>query len=158
MTQASNEGGGIERPGEPVRALDLVANPDLDKANASGIDEIVKKAKDTSGSAASSSGTGASQGEIGLEDYNPDKSRDATRQTITLWLIGLLCAIVSLSFVVLFARGASTGFSSANFFGEFKQVLDVLVPPVTTLLASAVGFYFGFKQAESQNGSKHDKR
>lgn len=82
------------------------------------------------------------------EPYNADRSRDATRQTITLWLIGLLCAIVSLTFVALFARGAATGFTHNEFFHELKQVLDVLVGPVITLLASAIGFYFGYKQGE----------
>lgn len=82
------------------------------------------------------------------EPYNADRSRDATRQTITLWLIGLLCAIVSLTFVALFARGAATGFTDEKFFTELKQVLDVLVGPVITLLASAIGFYFGYKQGE----------
>ena len=71
-----------------------------------------------------------------------------TRQTITLWLIGLLCAIVGLSFVAVFARGAATGFTHPEFFREFKQVLDVLVGPIITLLASAIGFYFGYKQGE----------
>lgn len=82
------------------------------------------------------------------EPYNADRSRDVTRQTITLWLIGLLCAIVSLTFVALFARGAATGFTDPAFFQELKQVLDVLVGPVITLLASAIGFYFGYKQGE----------
>jgi hypothetical protein len=64
-----------------------------------------------------------------------------------------LCAIVALTFVALFARGASTGFTDKEFFHELKQVLDVLVGPVVTLLASAVGFYFGYKQGESGQGT-----
>ena len=99
------------------------------------------------GQAVSADGVGGIS-EITFEEkaYNADESRDATRQTITLWLLGLLCAIVALSFVALFARGASTGFTDKAFFSELKQVLDVLVGPVITLLASAVGFYFGYKQ------------
>ena len=85
--------------------------------------------------------------------YNPDESRDATRQTITLWLIGLLCVIVALTFVALFARGASSGFGGATFFQELKSVLDVLVGPIITLLASAIGFYFGYKQGEGNQGT-----
>lgn len=92
--------------------------------------------------------------DIRVEPYNPDQSRDATRQTITLWLIGLLCAIVSLTFVALFARGAASGFTHEGFFQELKQVLDVLVGPVITLLASAIGFYFGYKQGELTEQAK----
>lgn len=87
--------------------------------------------------------------------YNPDESRDTTRQTITLWLIGLLCAIVTLTFVALFARGAASGFAGDAFFDDLKKVLDVLVGPVITLLASAVGFYFGSKQGESAGQTKN---
>lgn len=87
--------------------------------------------------------------DIEVRNYNADESRDTTRQTITLWLIGLLCAIVTLTFVALFARGASVGFASTPFFDDLKKILDVLVGPVITLLASAVGFYFGSKQGES---------
>lgn len=92
--------------------------------------------------------------EIIEEPYNADRSRDATRQTITLWLIGLLCAIVSLTFVALFARGSATGFTHPSFFSELKQVLDVIVGPVITLLASAIGFYFGYKQGELTEQAK----
>lgn len=89
------------------------------------------------------------------ELYNADQSRDATRQTVTLWLIGLLCAIVGLTFVALFARGAATGFTDKEFFHELKQILDVLVGPVITLLASAIGFYFGYKQGELGQRNKN---
>ena len=78
----------------------------------------------------------------------PLDGKDLTRQTITLWLIGLLCAIVALTFVALLARGAASGFRDQQFFHELKQVLDVLLGPVITLLASAIGFYFGYKQGE----------
>lgn len=94
---------------------------------------------------------------VRAEPYNADRSRDATRQTITLWLIGLLCAIVSLTFVALFARGAASGFADKDFFQELKQVLDVLVGPIITLLASAIGFYFGYKQGELGEQVKSSK-
>ena len=93
---------------------------------------------------------------VGQTDpYNPDRARDGTRQTITLWLIGLLCSIVALSFVALFASGAATGFAGLAFFDNFKKILDVILPPVTTLLASTVGFYFGYKQSELINAVKN---
>lgn len=87
--------------------------------------------------------------------YDPEESRDTTRQTITLWLIGLLCAIVVLAFVALFASGVAVGFTGPTFFDGLKKILDVLVGPVITLLASAVGFYFGSKQGESVDPAKN---
>lgn len=87
--------------------------------------------------------------------YDPEESRDTTRQTITLWLIGLLCAIVVLAFVALFASGVAVGFTGTTFFDGLKKILDVLVGPVITLLASAVGFYFGSKQGESVDPAKN---
>jgi hypothetical protein len=96
---------------------------------------------------------------IGEFPYNSDASRDTTRQTITLWLIGLLCAIVVLTFVALFASGASIGFKSKEFIDELKAILNVLVGPVITLLASAVGFYFGSTKADTNKQSdQKDKR
>ena len=86
--------------------------------------------------------------------YNPNQAQDGTRQTITLWLIGLLCSIVALAFVALFASGAANGFADSTFFDNFKKILDVILPPVTTLLASTVGFYFGNKQGESAAAGK----
>ena len=85
---------------------------------------------------------------VQVEPYNADKARDLTRQTISLWLIGVLCSIVALSFIALFASGAASGFAQKEFFSNFKQLLDVILPPVTTLLASTIGFYFGYKQGE----------
>lgn len=86
---------------------------------------------------------------VGERPHDPDKARDETRQMITLWLIGLLCAIVVLTFVSLFARGATIGFSSSLFLDDLRKILDLLIGPVITLLASAVGFYFGSRQAET---------
>jgi hypothetical protein len=91
---------------------------------------------------------------VSVNDYDPDQSRDVTRQTITLWLIGLLCTIIGLTFAALFARGASNGFANKEFFQELKQVLDVVLGPVTTLLASAVGYYFGYKQSDNSGVKK----
>ena len=86
--------------------------------------------------------------------YNSGQAQDGTRQTITLWLVGLLCSIVALAFVTLFASGAASGFAESNFFDNFKKILDVILPPVSTLLASTIGFYFGNKQGDSATADK----
>ncbi len=131
----------------PVAEINLVDSPELDLPEAFG--QTVTAGRKAADSAVGGGAFNEAPFEAFEERaYDPDSSRDGTRQTITLWLIGLLCAIVGLTFVALFARGASTGFTDKEFFHELKQVLDVLVGPVITLLASAVGFYFGYKQGE----------
>ncbi len=127
-----------------IPEINLVARPDLDKR------PIL--IEDFGGA---SSGTPGDTFEE--RPYNPDVFRDVTRQTITLWLIGLFCTIVVLTFVALFARGASTGFTNKDFFSELKQILDVLVGPVITLLASAIGFYFGYKQGELSDQGRNGR-
>ena len=47
-----------------------------------------------------------------------------------------------------------TTFTGKEFIEGLKAVLNVLVGPVITLLASAVGFYFGSKQGESGGSTK----
>ena len=130
----------------PVNTLDLT-NKDVDKDpdRAKAIADEAKKNAKPKDEKSAPEFSGANVYET---KYNPDEAMGETRQTITLWLIGLLCAIVGLSFVAVFARGAATGFTHPEFFREFKQVLDVLVGPIITLLASAIGFYFGYKQGE----------
>lgn len=77
-----------------------------------------------------------------------EQARDYTRQTISLWLVGLLCAIVVLSFTALFLIGAASGFGD-RFFDHLRVLLELLFGPVIALLSSAVGFYFGTKVGEA---------
>jgi hypothetical protein len=144
-------------PLRPVAEINLVDSPELDFPEAFG--QTVTAGKKAADAAVGGGAINEAPFEAFEErNYDPDQSRDGTRQTITLWLIGLLCAIVGLTFVALFARGASTGFTDKEFFHELKQVLDVLVGPVITLLASAVGFYFGYKQGELGDQARNNKQ
>lgn len=155
---ASTPSGGAEvsAPPRPVAEINLVDSPELDLPDAFG--QTVTAGKKAADAAVGGGAFNEAPFEAFEErSYDPDSSRDGTRQTITLWLIGLLCAIVGLTFVALFARGVSTGFTDKEFFHELKQVLDVLVGPVITLLASAVGFYFGYKQGELGDQAKNNK-
>jgi hypothetical protein len=142
---------------KPIAEINLVAQPELDRDPQVFGKTLAEGKKDAD--AAPGGGAPSEVSYVGFTEkpYNSDESRDATRQTITLWLIGLLCAVVGLTFVALFARGASTGFTDKEFFHDLKQVLDVLVGPVVTLLASAVGFYFGSKQGELAQQIKDNK-
>lgn len=141
---------------QPVAEINLVHSPELDLPEAFG--QTVTAGKKAADAAVGGGAFNEAPFDAFEErSYDPDSSRDGTRQTITLWLIGLLCAIVGLTFVALFARGASTGFTDKEFFRELKQVLDVLLGPVITLLASAVGFYFGYKQGELSDQARNNK-
>jgi hypothetical protein len=83
--------------------------------------------------------------------YDRDQAQDSTRQTITLWLIGLFGGLVILSFAGLFTIGIRRDFDD-TFFSGLKTLLDVLVGPVITLLSTAIGFYFGYQQGAAQTG------
>src|ERR1700753_3258323 len=58
---------------------------------------------------------------------------EVVRATVALLLLALLTYIVI------------QAFSRANTWTDTKQLLDQLLPAVTALLGSAVGFYFGTK-------------
>ena len=120
--------------GNPVTELNLAERPDLDAPKALEREYGIKR-----------DGGGPASGSLREIPYNADQSRDNTRETVTLWLIGLLCSIIALAFAALYARGIHNGFDD-DFFGQLKQLTDVLIGPVITLLSSAVGFYFGYQQ------------
>jgi hypothetical protein len=88
------------------------------------------------------------------KSYAPrERAQDTTRQIITLWLIGLFCVLIALSFVALFIIGLkSPGGFDDSFFAKLKTLLDVLLGPVITLLSSAIGFYFGYQQGSGSLG------
>jgi hypothetical protein len=131
--------------------LNLAEKPELD-ASPDKVGKELRKA------AADGGGGDAPRDQLETRPYDYGKARDRTREIVTLWLIGVLCVIVVLAFVGLFARGMHHQFDE-KFFAELKQVLDVLLGPVITLLSSAVGFYFGYQQgAASEKGSNTPPR
>jgi hypothetical protein len=129
----------------PALEINLAQSPELDNPKAVG-NELKTVANQ------GPSGDGSSNGDVQTKPYDNLQARDRTREIVTLWLIGLLCVIVVLSFVGLFARGMYHRFDE-DFFKELKQVIDVLVGPVITLLSSAVGFYFGYQQGAANEKS-----
>jgi hypothetical protein len=58
---------------------------------------------------------------------------EVIRAAVALLLLFLLTGVIVLAF------------SKAKTWDETKQLLDVVLPAVTALLGSAVGFYFGTK-------------
>ena len=156
--QPDQRGGAAAGPGlrPPVAEINLVDDPELDRSPDAFGQKVAEGKRSSDAEFGANSDIAIGDVSVG-PPQDLDQSRDVTRQTITLWLIGLLCAIVVLTFVALFARGASTGFTDKAFFQELKQVLDVLLGPVITLLASAIGFYFGYKQGELGNQARNNK-
>ena len=72
------------------------------------------------------------------------RSTGIMRETITTWLVGLLCAIVALAFA-----GVLLGDKVAKF-ADLKALLDVIVTPVIALLSTVLGFYFGTQSAKDK--------
>lgn len=92
---------------------------------------------------------------LGEGAYSPDRARDRTRETITLWLLGIFCVLIALSFTALFVVGLRTNFNE-GFYTSLKGIVDVLVGPVVSLLSSAIGFYFGYQSATAQQKTAQD--
>ena len=82
-------------------------------------------------------------------DGEIERARDKTREIITLWLVGLLCAVVAFSFVGFFLDSSKSG--TEEYFKNLKSLLDVLVGPILTLLSTAIGFYFGSQAGRGTN-------
>lgn len=76
------------------------------------------------------------------------------RETITVWLVGLLCAIIALAFIALFMDDSLPLFEKR--YERLKGILDVIMGPVVTLLSSVIGFYFG-SQVAQQRRSPEEK-
>lgn len=75
------------------------------------------------------------------EHARNSQSNRGMRETIGSWLITLLCVIVSLIFVC-WIIGIKSENPKENL-AYLKQIIDVVLSPVLTLLSSVIGFYFG---------------
>jgi hypothetical protein len=70
--------------------------------------------------------------------YNPEPRRDWVRAAITL----------SLNFALLAIAGVAL-YSAHGDFDKTKELLDELLPALTGLIGSALGFYFGSKSSNA---------
>lgn len=80
------------------------------------------------------------------EDIADRRSARAMRETLALWLVGLLCTVVALAFAALLLDQDSAMLDQR--FKDLKSLLDVVVGPVVTLLSTVLGFYFGTQAAQ----------
>ena len=89
--------------------------------------------------------TGASRAGPGfkLEPYDPEPNRDYVRATVTIVLV--------VAFLGLLADACAASFASKEHWEQTKEMLQILMPALTGLLGSALGFYFGTKSAERKS-------
>ena len=70
--------------------------------------------------------------------YDPEPRRDTVRAIITISLIAALFGVVGYAF-----------YSTHGDYEKTKDLLDKLLPALTGLIGSALGFYFGTKNNQN---------
>jgi hypothetical protein len=85
----------------------------------------------------------SSVGEVSSSDR---RSQRGMRETITIWLLVLLCFVIGLAFVVVL-YDVDPAMADKRY-ERLKNLLDVMLGPVVTLLSSVIGFYFGSQAAQ----------
>ena len=90
------------------------------------------------------------QRESGVGDAasSDKRSQRGMRETITIWLLVLLCFVVGLAFVVVL-YDVDPAIADKRF-EHLKNLLDVMLGPIVTLLSSVIGFYFGSQVAQDK--------
>jgi hypothetical protein len=73
-----------------------------------------------------------------VEHYDPEPRRDWVRAAITLSPISVLLAISGVGL-----------YSAHGDFDKTRELLDKLLPALTGLIGSALGFYFGSKSSNA---------
>ena len=69
--------------------------------------------------------------------YDPEPQRDAVRGVLALGLVAALLVVVGFAL-----------YSTHGDYEETKDLLQILLPALTGLIGSALGFYFGSKAKE----------
>jgi hypothetical protein len=75
-----------------------------------------------------------------LEPYDPEPRRDWVRATVTIGLV--------IAFLLLMGDAGVAAFAVKEHWEQTKEMLQILLPALTGLLGSALGFYFGTKSGE----------
>ncbi|HEY8976100.1 MAG TPA: hypothetical protein VIN75_17925 [Burkholderiaceae bacterium] len=85
---------------------------------------------------------------VGDAASSDKRSQRGMRETITIWLLVLLCVVVGLAFVVVL-YDVDPAIADKRF-EHLKNLLDVMLGPIVTLLSSVIGFYFGSQVAQDK--------
>jgi len=75
------------------------------------------------------------QPHVKREDYVPERARDHVRQTVTFGLLAIF------AWVIVWATIESK--SWPNHWNQTKEMLQIILPAITGLMGSVIGFYFG---------------
>lgn len=86
--------------------------------------------------------------DLAQDAHQDRRSHRGMREFIAVWLIALLFLIISLAFTAVFLDDDPAMLDKR--FQHLKSLLDVIIGPVSTLLSSAIGFYFGMQVNQSR--------
>ena len=67
--------------------------------------------------------------------YDPNPQREQVRGTIAWFLLGIFLLTILFAFIALAYEWTE--------YDNIKDMLGILLPPITGLVGSAIGFYFG---------------
>lgn len=84
----------------------------------------------------------------GQKPYSPEKQRDYVRLTVT---IGLL---VILGYLVVFASIESASWPAH--WQQTKEMLQIILPAITGIIGTVIGFYFGSAAIAGKGSSGGD--
>ncbi len=74
-----------------------------------------------------------------LLPYNPEPRRDHVRAIVTIALV--------VAFLALLTDACVAALATPEHWTQTKEMLQILLPALTGLLGSALGFYFGTKSS-----------
>jgi hypothetical protein len=77
------------------------------------------------------------------EPYNPVRKQESVRAWVTGALVAALIILIGFA-------GVAASLGSKEHWDETKEMLQILLPAVTGLLGSALGFYFGAQSKKDQ--------
>jgi len=78
--------------------------------------------------------------DVSFERYDPEPRRDWVRATVTIGLV--------VGFLALLGDAGIAAFATKDHWEQTKEMLQIILPALTGLLGSALGFYFGAKSSE----------
>ena len=88
---------------------------------------------------------------VETDPYDPEQARDNTRGRIAYWLLALVSLVVVYG---MYRWGAYPYTDSSKLVSDLKELAAVFFNPLTTLLGTAIGFYFGSQGAQRPKGPK----
>ena len=89
--------------------------------------------------------TGPGLDEVKRSVYSPEKQHDYVRLTVTVGLLAIF------GYLVVFASIEST--SWPQHWQQTKEMLQIILPAITGIIGTVIGFYFGSAAARNDSGN-----